>query len=68
VVDRLPSIAQPALIICGSRDAPFLAGSTLLTRGLPNTKELALEGVGHHPLVEAHERVIAAIEDFLVRS
>jgi proline iminopeptidase len=65
VVDRLPSFEQPALIIYGSRDAPFVAGSALLTRGLPNSKELALEGVGHHPLVEAHERVLAAIEDFL---
>jgi pimeloyl-ACP methyl ester carboxylesterase len=67
VVDRLAAIAQPALIIYGSRDAPFVAGSLLLLREMPNVRELALNGVGHHPLVEAQDRVVAAIADFLGR-
>jgi len=67
VVDRLPSIAHPALIIYGSRDAPFVAGSQLLTSRVPDAESLPIEGAGHHTLVEAHDRVVAAVEEFLGR-
>jgi pimeloyl-ACP methyl ester carboxylesterase len=65
VVDRLASIEVPTLVIYGSRDAPFVAGSRLLVDSMPHVIELRIEGSGHHPLVEDHDRVVAEISTFL---
>lgn len=48
VVDRLGSIQTPSLVVCGTRDAPFVAGSKLLLSHLRNVDEVRLDGVGHH--------------------
>ena len=69
VVDRLRRSDNRRSSSTALRDAPFVARSRLLTtEGIPDTNELALEGVGHHLLVGAHYRVIAAVEDFRGRS
>jgi len=65
VVDRLASIEVPTLVIYGSRDAPFVAGSRLLVDSMPQVIELRIEDSGHHPLVEDHDRVVAEISTFL---
>jgi pimeloyl-ACP methyl ester carboxylesterase len=67
-VDRLSSIQIPTLVIYGTRDAPFVAGSRILLEHLPDSEELRLDGVGHHPLVEANQDVVDAIGRFLSRS
>jgi pimeloyl-ACP methyl ester carboxylesterase len=68
VVDRLTSIHAPTLVIYGSKDAPFVAGSRLLVDSIPNAIELRIEGSGHHPLVEDHDHVLAEISTFLQQS
>ncbi|HYN32903.1 MAG TPA: alpha/beta hydrolase [Ilumatobacteraceae bacterium] len=65
VVDRLASIQTPTLVVYGTLDAPFVAGSRLLLDHLPNAVEVRLAGTGHHPLVEDHDHVIAEIRRFL---
>ena len=65
LTDQLVKIACPVLIIFGDRDAPFTAGAQLLASGLPNARTLRLQGVGHHPLVEEHDRTIEAIASSL---
>jgi pimeloyl-ACP methyl ester carboxylesterase len=67
VVERLASIHAPTLVIYGSRDAPFVAGSRLLLDTIPSAIELRVEGSGHHPLVEDHDHVLAEISSFLKR-
>jgi pimeloyl-ACP methyl ester carboxylesterase len=68
VVDHLASIHVPTLVIYGSRDAPFVAGSRLLVDSIPTAIELRIEGSGHHPLVEDHDHVLAEISTFLQHS
>ncbi len=65
VVDDLASIQTPTLVVYGTLDAPFVAGSRLLLDHLPNATEVRIEGSGHHPLVEDHDYVIAEIRRFL---
>jgi pimeloyl-ACP methyl ester carboxylesterase len=62
---QLGKISCPVLIIFGDHDAPFTAGARLLSAGLPNARTLRFRGVGHHPLVEEHDRTIDAIAETL---
>jgi len=66
LVDRLEEIKQQALVVYGSRDAPFAAGSRILLSSLPNATELRIGGSGHHPLIEDHDHVLAAVQRFLL--
>ena len=63
--DELHRIDCPCLIVHGTNDAPFTAGAQLLERGLPRARRISLQGVGHHPLVEEHDTVIAEIASVL---
>jgi pimeloyl-ACP methyl ester carboxylesterase len=65
LIDRLERIRCPTLVIYGTRDAPFAAAAPYLLDSIPNVEELRIDGCGHHPLVEAHDRVVAKIRTFL---
>jgi pimeloyl-ACP methyl ester carboxylesterase len=62
---ELSRIVCPALVIFGTRDALFAASAPLLQRGIAEVQLLPLEGVGHHPLVEAPEIVWPAVTRFV---
>jgi pimeloyl-ACP methyl ester carboxylesterase len=62
----LPSITNPALVICGELDAatpPALC--RLLAEGLPDARYVELPRCGHCPPLEQPEDFIAAIRDFI---
>lgn len=65
-VDDLGAIGVPALIVHGTKDrsAPY-GGGREWAMTLPNARLLSIEGGGHAPWIEAPERVLPAIEDFL---
>jgi proline iminopeptidase len=63
--DELGEITCPVLVVHGANDAAFVAGAELLERGVPSLRRVSLPGVGHHPLVEEHERVIREIRSTL---
>ena len=65
LIDRLGRIRCPTLVIYGAREAPFAAAAPYLLDAIPNVEELRIDGCGHHPLVEAHDRVVAQIRTFL---
>ncbi len=63
---QLPSIANPALVVCGEFDAatpPVLC--RLVAEGLPNARYLELAGCGHCPPLEQPGAFIGAIADFI---
>jgi proline iminopeptidase len=62
---ELRRIMCPALVIFGTRDALFAASAPLLQRGIAEAQLLPLEGVGHHPLVEAPGIVLPAVARFV---
>jgi pimeloyl-ACP methyl ester carboxylesterase len=67
VIDRLPTITAPTLVVVGSRDQPFLAGSEYMAAKLPRADLVVIEGCGHAPTVTHPDVFNAALLDFLGR-
>ena len=65
-VDLLPSIAAPALVVSGTEDiARPPAWADEVVSGLPHAELWRLEGIGHSPTLEAPDRVIPRVLDFV---
>jgi pimeloyl-ACP methyl ester carboxylesterase len=69
VVERLAALnpVPPLLVIFGSQDALVAPESAKLYQRVPGAKVVILDGPGHSPMVEAPEKTLALIEDFLAR-
>lgn len=66
VVDLLPRITVPVLVVSGEEDLPRPpAWADEVVEGLPNAQLFRLPGVGHSPTLEAPEVVEARILEFL---
>jgi pimeloyl-ACP methyl ester carboxylesterase len=66
VLDRLPVIQSPALVIWGDEDKVFPAWHAReLAQSIPQARELRLEGVGHMAVFQAADRVAGAIREFV---
>ncbi len=53
VIDELPGIAQPTLILIGEHDDAYLRAADLMKAKLPNAESVLLEGAGHVANIEA---------------
>lgn len=63
----LPSVAIPALILCGEEDrATPVALSQEIAEAMPFATLVLIAGAGHHPVVDAAREVTEAIERFLL--
>lgn len=58
VVDHLPDVDVPTLIIVGSEDRPFLAGADYMARKIPDAHKVVIDGAGHTPML-SHQRTFA---------
>lgn len=69
VVERLAALdpSPPLLVIFGSRDALVAPASARLYERVPGAKLVIVDGPGHSPMVEAPEKVVALIKDFVSR-
>lgn len=65
LVDRLPEIEAPTLILVGESDADFLPGADLFEKTLPHVKRVTLAGAEHHPHQENTSAWFAAVETHL---
>jgi pimeloyl-ACP methyl ester carboxylesterase len=65
VIDHLPNIDVPTLIIVGDRDEPFLAPSRYMASKIPGARLEVIEGAGHHPEIEQSERFVERVVAFL---
>jgi 3-oxoadipate enol-lactonase len=64
----LKSIAVPALVIGGTKDAVLpIRHACALHEALPNSEFLAVEGAGHVPVTESREEVATAVRALLAR-
>jgi pimeloyl-ACP methyl ester carboxylesterase len=66
VVEQLPLIEAPTLVMVGQHDwvAPPRA-SRAITRGIPNAKMVEIAGAGHYPFSEEPQRFLAEVVAFL---
>jgi pimeloyl-ACP methyl ester carboxylesterase len=66
--DRVKDIAVPTLVLCGDLDVVCRPASEHFARAIPGARLEVLEGTGHLPHLEGHERCLAAIAAFLEES
>jgi pimeloyl-ACP methyl ester carboxylesterase len=65
--DRLKALdpVPPLLVIFGARDALIPESSAKLFEAVPGARVVVVDGAGHSPMVEAPEKTLALISDFL---
>jgi pimeloyl-ACP methyl ester carboxylesterase len=65
VIESLPAIAVPAVVIVGADDTPFLAASDYMAAKIPGAKKVVIEGAGHSANIDQPEAFNAALLGFL---
>jgi pimeloyl-ACP methyl ester carboxylesterase len=65
VIDSLPNISVPTLVIIGAGDAYYLQGADYMASRIPGAEHVVVPDAGHGVNVDQPERVNAAFEAFL---
>jgi pimeloyl-ACP methyl ester carboxylesterase len=68
VLESLPSVAVPTLVIVGERDKPFIAGSEYMAAKIPGATLVVIPGAAHAPNVTHPERFDTEVQAFLERA
>lgn len=67
VVDGLPSIEVPTLVVVGDHDKPFLKGSHYMSEKIPNATIAVIQGAGHAPPVSHSDEFNTVLRTYLER-
>ena len=67
VIEALPSIAVPTLVVVGEFDEAFLAGSRYMAEKIPGAELAVITGAGHAPPVTHPAEFNAVLREFLGR-
>jgi len=65
VIDALPGLDVPALVVVGEEDQPYLRASEVMAARLPRAQRVVIPGAGHIVNLEAAEAFDAAVAAFL---
>ena len=65
VIEALPEIKVPALVVVGADDAPFLAASDYMAAKIPGATKVVIPAAGHAVNIDQPEAFIAAVLPFL---
>ena len=65
VIESLPSIDVPTLVIVGENDEPFRGGSSYMAAKISDAQLVVIDGAGHSPNVTHREQFDAAVAKFL---
>jgi proline iminopeptidase len=65
LIDDLPAIAGPVLVLYGDRDAMAVWGAGLFREQLPDVRITVLDDTGHDPFFEAPDASFDAVRSFL---
>jgi pimeloyl-ACP methyl ester carboxylesterase len=65
VIENLPDIAVPAVVIVGANDTPFLAASDYMAGKIPGAKKAVIPDAGHSANIDQPDAFNAALLDFL---
>jgi pimeloyl-ACP methyl ester carboxylesterase len=69
LVDRLPEVPHPVLVLAGRHDRVCpVEGSEATAAGIPGAELVVFERSGHMPFVEEPEAYVAAVRGFLARA
>jgi len=67
VIDELPSIACPALVVVGAEDKPYLRAAEVMAARIPNAEHHVIDGAAHIVNIEQTEVFNALLIAFLKR-
>jgi pimeloyl-ACP methyl ester carboxylesterase len=65
VIESLPDIKVPSLVVVGADDAPFLAASDYMAAKIPGATKVVIPAAGHAVNIDAPQAFIAAVLPFL---
>ena len=65
VINSLPDIAAPSLVVVGANDTPFLAASDYMAAKIPGAKKAVIPNAGHAANIDQPEAFNAAVLGFL---
>jgi pimeloyl-ACP methyl ester carboxylesterase len=67
VIDSLPTISVPTLIVVGANDTAFLASADVMEAKIPEAKKVVLDDAGHAANIDQPEAFDEAVLEFLSR-
>ena len=65
VIDDLPEIDAPALVLVGEEDRPYLRAAEVMAAKLPNAKHVVLAGAAHVSNIEQKDAFNREVAEFL---
>ncbi|OQV00439.1 hypothetical protein CLAIMM_05933 [Cladophialophora immunda] len=65
VIDSLPDVKVPSLVVVGADDAPFLAASEYMAKKIPGARKVVVPDAGHAVNIDQPERFLQAVTPFL---
>lgn len=65
VIDSLPNVAVPALVLVGEKDRGYLAAADYMTEKIPNAKKALIADAGHAANIHQPAAFNRAMGDFL---
>jgi pimeloyl-ACP methyl ester carboxylesterase len=65
VIDGLPRIAVPTLVVVGAEDKPFLAAADYMAAKIPGARKVVIPAAGHAPNVSQPDLFNAEVTRFL---
>ena len=65
VIELLPEIKVPSLIVVGADDTPFLAASDYMAAKIPGAQKVVIPNAGHAVNIDQPQAFIGAVEPFL---
>lgn len=68
VINALPSIRVPSLVIVGAKDTPFLAAADYMAAKIPGARKVVIADAGHASNIDQPAAFNEVVIDFLKRS
>jgi pimeloyl-ACP methyl ester carboxylesterase len=65
VIETLPAISVPSLVVVGADDTPFLAASDYMAAKIPGAKKVVIPAAGHAVNIDQPQAFIDAVLPFL---
>jgi pimeloyl-ACP methyl ester carboxylesterase len=65
IIEALPAVAVPTLVVVGADDTPFLAAADVMVAKIPRATKVVIEGAGHASNVDQPEAFNRAVNEFL---
>jgi pimeloyl-ACP methyl ester carboxylesterase len=65
VIEILPDIKVPSLVVVGADDAPFLAASDYMAAKIPGAKKVVIPAAGHAVNIDQPQAFVGAVLPFL---